>query len=419
MKNINENANQYSSRYIGSNLESKKFKSASDVISLVQPYVPAYLYRSQYVKDTSLWFLENFKGFEGLKKQKYQSRVLFSIKSNSDERVMRDIFESGVVNYDVASLPEVKRVDSLFGKRARIYFMHPVKAKEVIAASYFNYEVKDFSFDSEEELEKILSATRGADDLNLHLRISMDCENSAVELSTKFGVNIEKSLDLAKKARSSVKNFGVCFHVGSQCMEPSEYSDAIIKVAKFFVNEGVEIDSFDIGGGFPANYPGMKTRSMTQYIDQIKGAVARTGLKDGCEILCEPGRALTAQSESLLVRIEAKKGNMLYINDGTYGGLFDAGSLKFSYFCQSYDELGSKVDDKNLQEFGFYGPTCDSIDVMAGPFLLPKSIKPGDYIEIFNLGSYSKSLRTNFNGYGETLHFDVSNKVDKEFCQIL
>ncbi len=418
MKNISENANQYSNRYIGSTTKNKEFKSASDVISQVQPYVPAYLYRSSHVQEAACWFEKNFKDFVGADSQKFQSKVLFSVKSNPDERLIRDVFASGVKNFDVASLPEVKKVDSLLGSDARLYFMHPIKAKEVIAESYFKYKVKDFSFDSEDELQKIILATKGAKDLNLHLRIALDCENSAVELSAKFGINLEKSLRLAQEARGLVKKFGVCFHVGSQCMEPKEYSDAIAKVADFFVKNKVEIDSFDVGGGFPASYPGMKTRSMRQYINQIKNAVAKTELKKGCEILCEPGRALTAQSESLLVRVEARKGDMLYINDGTYGGLFDAGSLKFSYFCQSYDNLGSKVKSDNLQEFGFYGPTCDSVDTMNGPFLLPKSIKAGDYIEIFNLGSYSKSLRTNFNGYGETLQFDVNDQIDKKFCQI-
>lgn len=418
MKNINENANQYSNRYIGSNLESKKFESACDVIAKAQPYVPAYLYRSSYVKDASSWFVKKFDNFTGVDNQNFHSKVLFSVKSNSDERVIRDVFASGIKNFDVASLPEVKKVDALLGNNARIYFMHPVKAKEVIAESYFNYEVRDFSYDSEEELQKIVEATNAAEDLKLHLRIEMDCEKSVVELSSKFGIELEKSLDLAKKARKISKGFGVCFHVGSQCMDPKEFADATSRVTRFFIKNKIKIDSFDIGGGFPASYPGMKAKSMSQYLRQIKDAIAKVNLNDGCEILCEPGRALTAQSESLLVRVEARKGDMLYINDGTYGGLFDAGSLKFCYFCQAYDNSGKEILNKKLKKFGFYGPTCDSIDVMRGPFLLPEIIKSGDYIEIFNLGSYSKSLRSNFNGYGEVLQFDVNDPLDKKFCQI-
>jgi ornithine decarboxylase len=418
VKNINENANQYSYRYIDSSGNGGKFKDASDVIVQVKPYVPVYLYRSESVKKASRWFVEKFVDFKGLGNKEFRGKVLFSIKSNPDERVIKDVFNSGIKNFDVASINEVKRVDALLGKDARLYFMHPIKAYEAICESYFCYEVKDYSFDSEEELDKILEATKGAKDLNLHLRIAMDCGSSAIDLSEKFGIKLESCLELSKKARGRVKNFGVCFHVGSQCMNPKEYFDATKNVAKFFAKNDIGLDSFNVGGGFPSSYPGMKAGSISEYLKQIKDAIKEADLKGGCEILCEPGRAVTAECESLLVRVEARKDKMLYINDGTYGGLFDAGSLKFSYFCKAHDNKGVEILSKNKEDFGFYGPTCDSIDFMQGPFNIPDSIKAGDYIEIFNLGSYSKSLRSNFNGYGEVLQFDVGDQIDKEFCQV-
>ena len=249
----------------------QNFNDVSEVISEVKPHIPVYLYRSGAVKKAATWFCNNFKDFQSsVNGAKYNGKTLFSVKSNSDERVIRDVFDSGVVNFDVASINEVRKVNALLGKEVKMYFMHPVKAKEVIAESYFKHDIRDFSFDSAEELDKIEMATKGAKDLSLHLRIKMSCESSAVDLSRKFGVDLLESRDLAKRARKMAKNFGVCFHVGSQCMDPEQYKFAIQRVYKFFEGLDIEIDSFDVGGGFPSVYPGMKTKPMSEYLNQIK-----------------------------------------------------------------------------------------------------------------------------------------------------
>ncbi len=417
MKNIKKNTNQTSAVKLNKveedeeliELESVDFNNASDVIKNLSPDIPAYLYRSKAVKKAASWFVKNFKDFESeVNGAKYNSRTLFSVKSNSDERVARDVFGNGVTDFDVASIKEVRQIHSLFGKDVKMYFMHPVKSREAIDEAYFKYGIRDFSFDSSEELKKILEVTKEAKDLSLHLRIKMNCRDSAVNLSGKFGINLKKSQSLAKKARQAAEKFGVCFHVGSQCMDPRQYSAAIKRVAEFFDEAGVELDSFDIGGGFPADYPGMNIRPMEDYLDRIKKAISLTSLKEGCEILCEPGRALVAECESLLVRVEAKKGKLLYINDGSYGGLFDAGILGFSYFCSAFKSNGRKIKSENEKKYSFYGPTCDSLDFMKGPFVLPEEIEVGDYIEIYNLGAYSKTLRTSFNGYDDILQLNVA-----------
>lgn len=428
VRNINENANQCSPRRSDSNLVFYKnksntetqqvFKNAGEVIAKTNLYIPAYLYRPQFVRDAASWFCKNFSDLESkVNKNKYQGKVLFSIKSNPGKKIAQEVFDNGVVNFDVASIDEVRQVSDLLGDEANLYFMHPVKAKEVISEAYFKYSVRDFSFDGMDELNKIREATGDAKDLSLHLRIKMACESSAVDLSGKFGIEMEKSGQLAKEARKIAKNFGVCFHVGSQCMDPRQYKIAIMEVSEFFMGLKIKIDSFDIGGGFPSSYPELKTKTMSQYLAQIKEAIAATAFDEDCQILCEPGRAIVAGGESLLVKVEARKDKMLYINDGTYGGLFDAGVLGFSYFCEAFSATGEKKDVKSMGEFGFYGPTCDSLDIMKGPFLLPENIKAGDYIEIHNLGAYSKSLRTTFNGYGDIFQFEVANKVPKRYCQ--
>ena len=120
------------------------------------------------------------------------------------------------------------------------------------------------------------------------------------------------------------------------------------------------------------------------------------------EVLCEPGRAIVAESGSAIVRVNLRKKNKLYINDGTYGSLFDAGVPNF--VLPSKMISNGRMQSKKLTAFNFFGPTCDSLDYMKGPFILPNNIKEGDYIELGQLGAYGLTFRTNFNGF-------FSNKI--------
>ncbi|MBN9247180.1 MAG: type III PLP-dependent enzyme, partial [Hyphomicrobium sp.] len=119
-----------------------------------------------------------------------------------------------------------------------------------------------------------------------------------------------------------------------------------------------------------------------------------------CRLICEPGRALVAEAESLIVKVDLRKpGNQLYINDGSYGALFDSAHLGFIFPVRL---IRPDLDpNEPLEPFEFWGPTCDSIDRMKGPFMLPASVREGDYIEIGNLGAYAHAMATRFNGYGE------------------
>ena len=192
-------------------------------------------------------------------------------------------------------------------------------------------------------------------------------------------------------------------------MEPSEYRSVLMMVKEVIERSKVKLDIIDVGGGFPSSYPGLTPPALRSYIDEIKNSLSALSLGRNCKIWCEPGRALVAESGSLLVRVEARKKNMLYINDGTYGGLFDAGYPGFIYPARAIRIKNHHALSLNLAPFGFYGPTCDSLDVMRGPFYLPENIVEGDYIEIGQLGAYSRSMRTDFNGFGSDCQIEVGD----------
>ncbi len=401
------------------------FAAVASYVTANKPSLPVYFIRPNSLKRAASWFLENFSSFKNFSGKNFAGDVLYSVKSNPDIASLGHLFDAGIRHFDVASLAEVNLINDLFGTQAKMYFMHPIKAREAIHEAYFKFGIRDFSLDSFDELKKIMEVTGNARDLGLHVRLAIPNARSAIDLSGKFGILPSKAVALLRKVRASAQRFGVCFHVGSQCMDPTQYRATLMIVKDLLIQAKVKLDVLDIGGGFPSVYPGMNPPALRNYVDEITDSLMQMPIDNDCRIWCEPGRALVAESGSLLVRVEARKGNMLYINDGTYGGLFDAGFPAFIYPSKSYRVKRGRSLSGNLAPFGFYGPTCDSLDTMKGPFYLPENINEGDYIEIGQLGAYSKSLRTEFNGFNKNLQIEVldepleslyieSNDEDKE-----
>jgi ornithine decarboxylase len=275
--------------------------------------------------------------------------------------------------------------------------MHPVKAEEAIEEAYFTHGVKTFSLDSIEELEKIVRATRGAEDLTLCVRLRVSSEHSKLSLASKFGAAPGETKELLFRARQVADALGICFHVGSQAMTPEAYAQAMERVRAAIVEAAVTVDVIDVGGGFPSTYPGMEPPPLERYFETIHRCFESLPVSYSSELWCEPGRALCAEYSSLIVRVERRRGTELYINDGAYGALFDAAHIGWRFPVTLLREPDSRARDV---DFSFYGPTCDDMDHMAGPFALPADVQAGDYIEIGMLGAYGCAMRTAFNGFG-------------------
>lgn len=355
-------------------------------VSTREPENPVFVFRPSALERAATYFQANFK-----------AKLLYAVKTNPEPHAILGLAAHGVGSFDVASLAEIKLIRSLCPD-AECFFMHPVKARHAITQAYHEYGIRQFSLDSREELEKILECTGDASDLGLHLRLSIPNSYAELNLGEKFGVNLQEAHQLLKEIRAKAKFVGVSFHVGSQCMHPDAYRIAMRMAAKVIRQSGVSVDFFNVGGGFPSIYPGMIPPALKDYFEAIHHEFAQINQSGSITLLAEPGRALVAESSSLIVRVELRKGNVLYINDGTYGGLFDAGTPKFIFPVHLIRE--GEADTQNLLPFSFYGPTCDSLDFMKGPFYLPRDVKEGDYIEIGQMGAYGRTLVTSFNGFG-------------------
>ena len=324
--------------------------------------------------------------------------AMYAVKCNPDPIVLRRLADAGVRHFDVASVAEIDAVRAVV-PQAALYFMHPVKSRRAIAYGY-DAGVRHFALDSHAELAKIAEETqqntRGAGDLALHVRLAWSGGGAAYDLSGKFGVGGDEAVALLRSTRKAAAELGITFHVGSQCMDPAAYAQAIGACRQMLDTAGVRADVLDVGGGFPVAYPGMTPPPLGVYFDAISTAVADYGFEQA-RLFAEPGRAMVAEGGSLLVKVDLRRGDVLHINDGTYGALFDAGIPGWRYPVRLVRPgRPSRAPDAL---FRLYGPSCDSLDVMEGPFVLPADVAEGDWIEIGQLGAYGAAMRTRFNGF--------------------
>jgi ornithine decarboxylase len=363
--------------------------SPLDLTAREAPEGPVAIARPHRVAAAAEWFRTHFPG-----------EVFYAVKANPSEWVLDALWGAGIKNFDVASDAEAALVARKFPD-AQIAFMHPVKSRRAIARAFHDFGVKTFALDSEDELQKILAETNNAKDLTLIVRFAVTGEGAAYPLTRKFGVTAEEAPALLRKTRQvSEEMLGVSFHVGSQCMRPDAYRTAMDAANRAIVEAGVLVDIVDVGGGFPAIYPGMSPPPMIEYVKAIKDGFESMYVAQNAKLWAEPGRALVAEAGSTVTRVELRKGDALYLNDGAFGTLFDATHLNWAFPAKLLRETPSRA---KLAPFRLYGPTCDSMDAAAGPFMLPADIAEGDLIEIGSLGAYGTAMGTRFNGFGETV----------------
>ena len=374
----------------------QKFSDVNELVNTLKPEDPVYCIRPNSIKKSVEFF-----------KNKFPGKVLYAVKTNPDEKVIKIISDNGIENFDVASLNEVKLVRKI-NNNAKVYFMHTVKSRQSIKEAYTKYNVKDFALDTKDELLKILDETNNAKDLNLYVRVSISNEHAEIDLSRKFGATSSEALGLLRLCKAHAKRVGLSFHVGSQCMHKISFAKGINEIGKIIKKTKIVPDVINVGGGFPAIYPDLIPESLDNYLDVIKESLKNLKLEKTPEIFCEPGRAIVAEAGSTLVKVLLRKKNKLYINDGTYGSLFDAGVPNFVLPTKMISN--GRMVSKKKTAFNFYGPTCDSLDYMKGPFLLPNNIKEGDYIELGQLGAYGTTFRTKFNGFFSDANYQLNDK---------
>ena len=311
----------------------RKFTDVNELVNTLKPNYPVYCMRPDSIRTSTQFFKNNFPG-----------KILYAVKTNPNKEVLRHIISHGIENFDAASINEIQLVRNL-KPDAHIYFMHTVKCRNNISDAYYNLGIKDFALDTKDELIKILEATNYAKDLTLYIRISISNEHAEIDLSRKFGAPSSEALGLVRLCKEHADKIGISFHVGSQCMHKISFTKAIKEVGNIIKKTKIIPDIINVGGGFPSIYPDLNPEPLENYLNEIKNSIKKLNLPFTPELICEPGRAIVAESGSTIVKVNLRKKQKLYINDGTYGTLFDAGVPNF--ILPSRMILNGRVQSKN------------------------------------------------------------------------
>jgi ornithine decarboxylase len=376
--------------------------TVDSMVAKLRPEEPMHCVRPAVIAAAAQAFVQAFNG-----------DTLYAVKCNPEPAVLRAVWDGGVRHFDCASIAEVTLVRRLF-PGAEIHFMHPVKSRSAIREAWILNGVRDFVVDAPAELVKVLEEVSGPEAAALaarpgiFVRLALPKSGAAIDLSSKFGADFETAVALLRAARAAAGKLGVAFHVGSQCMDPLAWRDAMRLAGEVIRASGVRVDVIDVGGGFPVAYPDIDPPPLGAFMAEIDAAFDALEMP-GVKLWAEPGRALVAGGGSVVVQVQLRKGGMLYVNDGVYGSLADAGALGFRFparLIRARNGGGGPVE-----AFSLFGPTCDSTDVMHGPFLLPDDVAEGDWIEIGQLGAYGSCLRTAFNGFDRATLVEVSDRA--------
>ncbi|CAB3378011.1 Hypothetical predicted protein [Cloeon dipterum] len=323
----------------------------------------------------------------------------YAVKCN-DSMMVLEVLNSLGTSFDCASKAEIAKVMQLGVDPSKIIFANPVKQASHIRYAA-NAGVATMTFDNETELHKIKSLYPSA---KLVIRIRCDATAAQCPLGMKFGVEVENAFALLETAYSlELDVIGVSFHVGSGCSDPPVFHRAIQAARALFDDAkriGFEFTLLDIGGGFPGN----KGSSLTKIAEVVNGALDKF-FPDGCgvKVIAEPGRFYVASAYTLATLIhskrEVKNGDgthsfMYYINDGVYG----------SFNCLLYDHavvtpipLKETATTKKLTTGTIWGPTCDGLDQVTGPVMLPE-MEIGEWFVFQNMGAYTLPVASTFNG---------------------
>ena len=368
-----------------------RFATALKAIESLKPSEPLYLVHPDKFAAAAKQFLDGFPG-----------DVLYAVKANPHPVALTHLWNAGIRHFDTASLGEIEAVKNLLPD-AVCHFMAPVRLPGQAKAAFEKHGVTDFVVDSAAELEKLLAETANPKKLRVFVRLVAQLGGALLEMSSKYGCGPAEAAKLLKRVRVAGAAPCLTFHVGSQCLSPFSYAQAIEIAQRTIALSGVEIAALDIGGGFPAAYSGQEPPPYHWYFDMIKEALNTLG-RDKLNVMCEPGRALCAPGISLVTQVVMRRGDRLYLNDGIYGS-FD--EQRFKSFDEDYPPSGISLDARGKAKllsgekrpFRAYGPTCDSADVLPRPVLLPESIANDDYVLFGAMGAYTVSSRSPFNGY--------------------
>ncbi|MBO9474905.1 type III PLP-dependent enzyme [Shimia sp. R10_1] len=348
-----------------------------------EPDVPVLYFAPEVLQATAHRFID---GFEGL--------VTYAVKANDHEAVLSNLVGAGVRAFDVASPLEMTRVRHI-APDAVLHYHNPVRSAAEIAEAV-GHGIASWSVDCSRELEKLVDVPRHNTEIAVRLRLPV--VGAAYDFGEKFGADPDDAVALLQQAKEMGFATSMTFHPGTQCADPQVWAVYIVEAADVARRAGVTLRRLNVGGGFAAHRSGVAP-DLEAIFKRISAEAKRVFGEQVPALVCEPGRAMVAEAFTLALRAKAVRRDAVFLNDGIYGALTELRDIgvpdRISVTRVHGADPGAGLASKIV-----FGPTCDSLDRLPDPVLLPEDIAEEDYLLIRAMGAYSASLSTGFNGYG-------------------
>lgn len=349
-----------------------------------------------------------------LKKQLPRVKVFYAMKANSTPEVLLHLANLGS-NFDVASPGEMRALNALGISGSRMVYANPVKTLSGIKLAH-DLGVDKFTFDDESEIHKLASYAPGAKVL---VRVRVENKDAVVNLNEKFGAAPMQALQLLQLAKDNgLIPAGICFHVGSQSLSADAYITALEMCRELFDKaeiQGMHLTALDIGGGLPVPNEKVEAVDVDSMTDILREKLDE--LFPDTEIWSEPGRFMCGTAVNLVTSVigtKMRNGQPWYVlDDGLYGSF---NGLMFDHWNFKMKMPADKAQEKAVPST-FVGPSCDSIDVVARDLPVPK-LEIGDRIMVPNIGAYSTSAATSFNGFppADTIVYEDNIAVSSDIA---
>ncbi|MDU8928421.1 type III PLP-dependent enzyme [Alisedimentitalea sp. MJ-SS2] len=326
-------------------------------------------------------------GFAGL--------VTYAVKANATPVVLENLAAAGIRAFDVASPREMDLVAAA-APGAKMHYNNPVRSRAEVAKG-IAAGVVSWSVDGLGELEK-LGKPRFAGE-EVAVRLALPVKGASYDFGAKFGETPDGCVDLLQEVERRGFTPAMTFHPGTQCADPNAWGEYIRVCAAVAHRAGVRLARLNVGGGFAAHRFGAAPD--LEAIFATIAAETRAAFGDQApKLVCEPGRAMVAESFVLATRVKAlREDGAVFLNDGIYGALSELRDIGptdrvLVVSPEGQDRRGA------LMPRMIFGPTCDSLDCLPAPVALPKDIREEDYVLFSGMGAYSLAIATAFNGYG-------------------
>lgn len=333
-------------------------------------------------------------GFAGL--------VTYAVKANPDDSVITNLAAAGITGFDVASPGEIALIRRLVPDAA-LHYNNPVRTRAEIAFAVAQ-GVTSYSVDAQSELDKLLALVPAggteANPVEIAVRFKLPVAGASYDFGAKFGADEGQAATLLRRVAAQGFSPALTFHPGTQCVDPQAWVAYIRAAARIADAAGVRIARLNVGGGFPSHRMQTRAPSIETILAVINQTTAEVFGDTAPALVCEPGRALVADSFALLVRIKAIRDNdHVFLNDGIYGAFSEQPLVAATDRLTAWSPRGTERRG-TARARTVFGPTCDSIDRLPGEIPLPGDIEDGDYLLVQGMGAYSAVTSTRFNGFG-------------------